>query len=72
MSATITFLGAAGTVTGSKHLVELDGHRVLVDGGLYPGLKELRLRNWEPLPVAGASVDWIVLTHAHIDRVAIE
>ena len=68
MSATITFLGAAGTVTGSKHLVEVGGRRVLVDCGLYQGLKELRLRNWEPLPVAAASVDWIVLSHAHIDH----
>jgi metallo-beta-lactamase family protein len=68
MSATITFLGAAGTVTGSKHLVEIGGRRVLVDCGLYQGLKELRLRNWEPLPVATGSVDWIVLSHAHIDH----
>jgi metallo-beta-lactamase family protein len=68
MSAAITFLGAAGTVTGSKHLVELNGRRVLVDCGLYQGLKELRLRNWERLPVVSASVDWIVLTHAHIDH----
>jgi metallo-beta-lactamase family protein len=45
--ATLEFLGAAGTVTGSKHLVELNGRRVLVDCGLYQGLRELRLRNWE-------------------------
>jgi metallo-beta-lactamase family protein len=68
VSITITFLGAAGTVTGSKHLVEIDGRRVLVDCGLYQGLKELRLRNWEPLPVAAASLDWVVLSHAHIDH----
>ena len=42
----LTFLGAAGTVTGSKHLLDLGGHRVLVDCGLFQGLKELRLRNW--------------------------
>src|SRR5262245_43833635 len=47
----LTFLGAAGTVTGSKHLLEVDGRRVLVDCGLFQGLKELRLRNWEPLPI---------------------
>ncbi len=68
MTAAITFLGAAGTVTGSKHLVEVNGRRVLVDCGLYQGLKELRLRNWERLPVDPASVDWLVLTHAHIDH----
>src|SRR5439155_27164309 len=44
----LTFLGAAGTVTGSKHLLEIDGHRILVDCGLFQGLKELRQRNWEP------------------------
>jgi metallo-beta-lactamase family protein len=66
--ATLEFLGAAGTVTGSKHLVELNGRRVLVDCGLYQGLKELRLRNWDRLPVDPASVDWVVLTHGHIDH----
>ena len=49
--ATLTFLGAAGTVTGSKHLLDLGDHRVLVDCGLFQGLKELRLRNWAPLPI---------------------
>src|SRR5205814_354647 len=49
--SSLTFLGAAGTVTGSKHLLEIDGHRILVDCGLFQGLKELRQRNWEPLPV---------------------
>ena len=48
---TLTFLGAAGTVTGSKHLLDLDGHRVLVDCGLFQGLKELRERNWAALPI---------------------
>lgn len=68
MSASITFLGAAGTVTGSKHLLELNGRRVLLDCGLYQGLKELRLRNWERFPVDPRSVDWVVLTHSHIDH----
>jgi metallo-beta-lactamase family protein len=66
--STIQFLGAAGTVTGSKHLIETDAGRLLVDCGLYQGLKELRLRNWEPLPVLASSIDWVVLTHAHIDH----
>src|SRR3954452_19258474 len=64
----LTFLGAAGTVTGSKHLLEVDGRRILVDCGLFQGLKELRLRNWEPLPVSPASIDAVILTHAHLDH----
>jgi len=64
----LTFLGAAGTVTGSKHLLEIDGHRVLVDCGLFQGLKELRQRNWEPLPLDPASIAAVVLTHAHLDH----
>src|SRR4051812_1102192 len=64
----LTFLGAAGTVTGSKHLLEVDGRRILIDCGLFQGLKELRLRNWEPLPVDPASIDAVVLTHAHLDH----
>lgn len=64
----ITFLGAAGTVTGSKYLLEHDGHRVLVDCGLFQGLKQLRLRNWDPFPLAAGKIDAVVLTHAHIDH----
>jgi metallo-beta-lactamase family protein len=64
----LTFLGAAGTVTGSKHLLEVEGRRILVDCGLFQGLKELRLRNWEPLPVEPASIDAVILTHAHLDH----
>ncbi len=64
----ITFLGAAGTVTGSKHLLEVDGRRILVDCGLFQGLKELRLRNWMPLPIDPATIDAVVLTHAHLDH----
>jgi metallo-beta-lactamase family protein len=67
-STTLTFLGAAGTVTGSKHLLEVNGRRILVDCGLFQGLKELRLRNWEPLPVDPRSIDAVVLTHAHLDH----
>ena len=68
MSTTLEFLGAAGTVTGSKFLLEVAGRRLLVDCGLYQGLKELRQRNWEPLPVEPRSIDHVVLTHAHIDH----
>jgi metallo-beta-lactamase family protein len=64
----LAFLGAAGTVTGSKHLLELGGRRVLIDCGLFQGLKELRERNWAPLPVDPASIDVVVLTHAHLDH----
>ena len=66
--ATLTFLGAAKTVTGSKHLLEVDGFRVLVDCGLFQGLKDLRLRNWSPLPIQPETIDCVVLTHAHIDH----
>jgi metallo-beta-lactamase family protein len=65
---TVTFLGATGTVTGSKFLVEHDGFRLLVDCGLFQGLKELRLRNWEEPPVDPARLDMILLTHAHLDH----
>ncbi len=64
----LTFLGAAGTVTGSKYLVEAEGKRLLIDCGLFQGLKELRLRNWNPLPQKPSSIDWCVLTHAHLDH----
>jgi metallo-beta-lactamase family protein len=66
--ATLTFLGAAGTVTGSKHLLDLGDHRVLVDCGLFQGLKELRDRNWAALPIQPARIDAVVLTHAHLDH----
>ena len=65
---TLTFLGAAQTVTGSKHLLEADGERVLVDCGLFQGLKALRERNWQPLPVEADSIRAVVLTHAHLDH----
>jgi metal-dependent hydrolase (beta-lactamase superfamily II) len=65
---TLTFLGAARTVTGSKYLLETDAARILVDAGLFQGLKELRERNWQDLPVDAASIDAIVLTHAHLDH----
>jgi metallo-beta-lactamase family protein len=64
----LTFLGAAGTVTGSKHLLDTGTHRVLVDCGLFQGLKELRERNWQPLPIAATAIDAVILTHAHLDH----
>jgi metallo-beta-lactamase family protein len=64
----LTFLGATGTVTGSRFLVDTPTARVLVDCGLYQGLKELRQRNWAEFPVDPASIDAMVLTHAHIDH----
>ncbi len=66
--AKITFLGAAGTVTGSKYLIEAEGKRLLVDCGLFEGSKELKQRNWDKMPLDPASIDWLLLTHAHIDH----
>lgn len=63
------FLGAAGTVTGSKHaLFHTDSRVVLVDCGLFQGLKELRLRNWTPLPIDASRITDVIVTHAHIDH----
>jgi metallo-beta-lactamase family protein len=64
----LTFLGAARTVTGSKYLIESNGAKVLVDAGLFQGLKELRERNWQDLPLSASAIDAIVLTHAHLDH----
>jgi metallo-beta-lactamase family protein len=66
--ASICFLGAAETVTGSKFALDLEGRTVLVDCGLFQGLEDLCLRNWAPLPIAASSVAEILLTHAHIDH----
>ena len=68
MNASVLFHGAAGTVTGSKFLLDAGGRRVLVDCGLYQGLKDLRLRNWAPLPIEPRSIEHVILTHAHIDH----
>jgi metallo-beta-lactamase family protein len=65
---TLRFLGAAGTVTGSKFLLELGATRVLLECGLFQGQKELRLRNWAPPPFDPASIDAVVLSHAHVDH----
>ena len=73
--AYIQFLGAAGTVTGSKHLVNTSpdgsgkaGFQVLIDCGMFQGAKEWRLRNWQPTPVPASSIDAVILTHAHLDH----
>src|SRR5213593_3222457 len=66
--ATLTFLGATGTVTGSKYVLEAQGERLMIDCGLFQGEKELRERNWEPFPVPPSSIQWLVLTHAHLDH----
>ena len=65
---TLQFLGANATVTGSRYLVEAGDRRILVDCGLFQGYKTLRLRNWAPFPVDPASIDAVVLTHAHLDH----
>lgn len=64
----LRFLGAAGTVTGSKFLISSAGSRLLVDCGLYQGERDLRRRNWAPLPVPEHSLDAVVLSHAHLDH----
>ena len=66
--ATLTCFGAAGTVTGSRHLLEHEGKRVLIDCGLFQGSRENRDRNWAPQPFDPKTLDAVVLTHAHIDH----
>ena len=64
----LTFLGGAGTVTGSKYLVENEEHKLLVDCGLFQGYKSLRLKNWAPFPVEPRGIAAVILTHAHLDH----
>lgn len=64
----LTFLGATETVTGSKYLLEEGDKKILIDCGLFQGRKELRLRNWDSLPIPASSIDSVILTHAHIDH----
>lgn len=66
--ATLSFWGGVGTVTGSKYLLETDRARVLVDCGMFQGLKELRERNWQPPPFDPRTLDSVLITHAHIDH----
>lgn len=68
MKASIQFLGGAGTVTGSKFLLEVGEHKILVDCGLFQGLKDLRLQNWAPLPLDPQTLTAVLLTHAHLDH----
>ena len=67
-ASSLTFFGGAGTVTGSKYLIQTDGSKVLLDCGLFQGLKELRLRNWARPPFDAAQINAVVLSHAHIDH----
>lgn len=67
---TLQFLGASGTVTGSKYLLEAGERRIVVDAGMYQGAKELRRRNWAPFQVDAATVDAVLITHAHADHIA--
>ncbi|MCW3782878.1 MBL fold metallo-hydrolase RNA specificity domain-containing protein [Defluviimonas salinarum] len=68
LGPTLRFLGAAGTVTGSRYLTEAGGRRILIDCGLFQGFKNLRQRNRKPFPVRPASIDTVLLTHAHLDH----
>ena len=65
---TLRSLGAANTVTGSKHLLEADGKRILLDCGLFQGVKNLRELNWTQLPVDAATIDAVIVSHAHLDH----
>ncbi len=68
MNIKVKFLGASKTVTGSKFLLDLDGYHLMIDCGLFQGIRELRERNWDEFPTDAAKIDAIVLTHAHIDH----
>ena len=68
MSVTLRFFGAVGTVTGSRFLLECDDEKILVDAGLFQGLRELRDRNWDPFPVEVSKISAVVITHAHLDH----
>ncbi|MFD2542262.1 MBL fold metallo-hydrolase RNA specificity domain-containing protein [Lacinutrix gracilariae] len=67
--ATVRFLGAAGTVTGSKFLLEAFGKNILIDCGMFQGIKDLRERNWNNLPITVENIDIVLLTHGHLDHV---
>jgi metallo-beta-lactamase family protein len=64
----IAFFGATGTVTGSRYLLQRGARRLLIDCGLFQGLKNLRLRNWDPFPIAPSKIQSVLLTHAHLDH----
>ncbi len=69
MNVRVKFLGGAKSVSGSRYLLEVDEHKILIDCGLFQGLKELRLRNWDDFPVAVSEIETVLLTHAHIDHI---
>ena len=64
----VKFIGGAGTVTGSKTIIESNGVRILIDCGQFQGIKPLRELNWEPLPVLPSTIDYVLLTHGHLDH----
>jgi metallo-beta-lactamase family protein len=64
----LSFFGATGTVTGSRYMLQRGARRILIDCGLFQGLKNLRLRNWEPFPIAPGKIQSVLLTHAHLDH----
>lgn len=64
----VKFIGGACTVTGSKTLIESNGIRILIDCGLFQGVKPLRELNWEPLPILPSTIDFVLLTHGHLDH----
>ncbi len=68
MTLDLQFLGGAGTVTGSKYLLTCNNKKILIDCGLFQGIKSLRLKNWDGFPVEASEIDSIILTHAHIDH----
>jgi metallo-beta-lactamase family protein len=68
MQVKLTFLGGAGTVTGSKYLLDAGARQILIDCGLFQGFKQLRLRNWAPLAMRPSQIDQVLLTHAHLDH----
>lgn len=68
MSVSLKFLGGAGTVTGSKYLLSYNGSKILIDCGLFQGLKDLRLKNWDDIEIKASEIHAIILTHAHIDH----
>src|SRR4051812_34373925 len=68
MALSLQFLGGVGTVTGSKYLLTFENQRVLIDCGLFQGVKALRLQNWAPLPLDPRQLDAVILTHAHLDH----
>src|SRR3989337_2330124 len=68
MDIRVRFLGASGTVTGSRFLLEIGGFKILFDCGLFQGLKEVRVRNWDQLPVNAASINAVIISHAHLDH----